>query len=300
MKHGPYARGVPTLDQPTRSAVLDWGRRALRPLPWRRTRDPWAVLVSEVMAQQTGVDRVIPKWHAFLERWPDPAALAARPLGELLTLWSGLGYPRRARNLHLAAQAMVDEHGGAVPDELDALLRLPGVGPYTARAVLAFAYEHDVGVVDTNIARVLARVGGATLRPRDAQDLADGLVPPGEGWLWNQSLMELGATFCRPTPRCVSCPMRAACRWAADGCPEPDPAIGSAGVSRRQAPYAGSDREARGRVLAALLDGPLAADVALVVAAEVVEPGARAERIVEGLRRDGLVVRRDDGALALP
>ncbi|QGG97107.1 A/G-specific adenine glycosylase [Actinomarinicola tropica] len=252
------------------------------------------------MAQQTGVDRVVPKWHAFLERWPDPTALAARPLGDLLSLWSGLGYPRRARNLHLAAQQMVDEHGGAVPDDLDALLRLPGVGPYTARAVLAFAFERDVGLVDTNIARVLARVGGASLRPRAAQDAADGLVPADRGWLWNQSLMELGATFCRPTPRCVGCPAHPDCAWATAGRPDPDPAAGSAGVSRRQAPFAGSDREARGRVLAALVDAPLADDAARAIAAGVVESGVRAEQVVDGLRRDGLVVRREDGTLALP
>lgn len=252
------------------------------------------------MAQQTGVDRVVPKWHAFLDRWPQPADLAASSLGELLALWSGLGYPRRARNLHLASHVLVEEHGGAVPDRLDALLRLPGVGPYTARAVLAFAFEQGVGLVDTNIARVLARVGGAPLRPRGAQDLADALVPAGRSWLWNQSLMELGATFCRPSPRCVGCPLRRSCHWARAGRPDPDPAPGSAGVSRRQAPYAGSDREARGKVLGALLEDATTVDAAVAVAATVVRDGERASSVIEGLVRDGLVVCTDDGWLALP
>ena len=135
----------------------------LRDLPWRRVRDPWAILVAEVMLQQTQAPRVVPKWEAFLESFPTPPACADAPLGDVLRLWHGLGYPRRARNLHLAAQEIVDRHGGVVPDALDELLALPGVGAYTARAVLAFAYEQDVAVADTNIGRVLARTGGARL-----------------------------------------------------------------------------------------------------------------------------------------
>ena len=119
-----------------------------------------AVLVAEVMLQQTQAARVVPKWLAFLDAFPTPAACAAAPLGDVLRRWQGLGYPRRARNLHDAARLMVERHGGAVPDDIDALLALPGIGPYTARAVLAFAYERDVAVVDTNIARVLARAAG--------------------------------------------------------------------------------------------------------------------------------------------
>ncbi len=139
-------------------AVLAWGMPRLRDLPWRATRDPWRILVAEVMLQQTQALRVIPKWTSFCDAYPTPAACAAASLGDVLRHWQGLGYPRRARNLHDAAGLIVSRHGGDVPDTIEALHALPGVGPYTARAVLAFAFERDVAVVDTNIARVLARV----------------------------------------------------------------------------------------------------------------------------------------------
>jgi A/G-specific adenine glycosylase len=256
-------------------SVLAWGVRDLRDLPWRRERDPWRILVAEVMLQQTQVHRVIPKWTEFLERFPTPAACADASLGDVLLLWQGLGYPRRARNLRAAAVTVVEHHGGTLPADLDALLALPGIGPYTARAVLAFAFEHDVAVVDTNIARILARTAGSRLTPTQAQGRADALVPRGEGWLWNQVLMDLGATVCRPLPRCDACPLTM-CSWRLAGRPDPDPAQGSAGVSTRQAPFAGSDREARGRVLRALGTGS--------------QPAADFDsRIVAGLVDDGLV-----------
>jgi len=143
----------------------------LRDLPWRRTRDPWAILVSEVMLQQTQVSRVIPKWHEFLETYPTPSRCAHASLGDVLRLWQGLGYPRRARNLHESAKQV--EQLGAFPRTLDGLRSLPGVGPYTARALLAFAFEVDAAVVDTNIARVYARVEGRRLTSGDAQSAAD-------------------------------------------------------------------------------------------------------------------------------
>ena len=202
-------------------AVLAWGAPRLRDLPWRATRDPWRILVAEIMLQQTQVPRVIPTWLAFCDAYPTPAACAAAPLGDVLRRWQGLGYPRRARNLHDAAGLMVDRHGGRVPDDLDALRALPGIGPYTARAVLAFAYERDVAVVDTNIARVLARVAGERLTLRRVQDAADALVPAGAGWAWNQMLMDLGATVCRPAPRCADCPLAPSCAWHVAGHPEP-------------------------------------------------------------------------------
>jgi len=237
-------------------AVLAWGVPQLRDLPWRAERDPWTILVAEVMLQQTQAERVIPKWRCFLDEYPDPTACAAASLADVLRLWQGLGYPRRARNLQLTAALVVERHDGVLPDDLDALLALPGIGPYTARAVLAFAFERDVAVVDTNIARVLARTAGERLTPKRAQTLADEVVPNGHGWIWNQVLMDLGATVCRPTPRCDVCPLAATCSWHAAGRPDPDPAVGSAGVSTRQAPFDGSDRQARGRVLAALQHGP--------------------------------------------
>jgi A/G-specific adenine glycosylase len=228
------------------------------------------------MLQQTRVDRVIPKWRAFLDEYPTPAACAGAPLGAVLRRWQGLGYPRRARNLHTAAALVERHHGGRVPADLEALLALPGIGPYTARAVLAFAHERDVAVVDTNIARVLARAGGERLAARRAQATADALVPAGQGWSWNQVMMDLGATVCRPAPRCVECPLRTSCRWHLAGRPEPDPAVGSAGVSAAQPPFEGSDRQRRGQVLRAVHDGP--------------QPAADFRRdILDGLVADGLV-----------
>ena len=240
--------------------VLSWGLPRMRDLPWRVTRNPWRILVAEVMLQQTQVPRVIPKWTAFCDAYPDPAACAAAPLGDVLRRWQGLGYPRRARNLHDAAIAMVERHDGHVPNRLEALLALPGIGQYTARAVLVFAFERDEAVVDTNIARVLARTAGERLTPKRVQALADELVPRGEGWAWNQCLMDLGAVVCRPAPHCADCPVAPACRWHRAGHPDPDPAVGSAGVSTPQSRFEGSDRQARGRVLRALTAGPVLAD----------------------------------------
>ena len=261
--------------------VLAWGRADLRDLPWRRTRDPWPVLVAEVMLQQTPVARVLPRWTEFVGLWPDVGSFAAAPLGEVLRRWQGLGYPRRARNLHLAAGAVVRDHGGSIPDDLGALLTLPGIGPYTARAVVAFAFEGDVAVVDTNIARVLARVTGRRLTAAVAQAVADAAVPLGEGWAWNQIMMDLGALVCRPTPRCEVCPIAGACAWNLAGRPDPDPAVGSAGVSTRQAPFAGSDRQARGAVLRDLADGERPV-------------GDYRPEIVASLVADGLVVVTGD------
>jgi A/G-specific adenine glycosylase len=280
-------------------AVLAWGEAHLRDLPWRHTRDPWAILVSEVMAQQTGVDRVVPYYRRFLHRFPTPAACAAAPLGDVLRLWTGLGYNRRAVNLHGCARAVVDDHGGALPHDLAALRALPGVGPYTARAVLAFAFERDVGVVDTNVGRVLARWAGRPLSPDEAQAQADALVPRGRAWAWNQAVMELGGTVCvRRRPRCVACPVRRRCAWAAAGLAAPDPANGSAGVGTGQPRFEGSDRQGRGRLVEALCHGPVAlADLAIVMGWP--DDPARADRVAVGLLDHGLAVR-ERAVLRLP
>jgi A/G-specific adenine glycosylase len=279
--------------------VLAWGEVHLRDLPWRRTRDPWAILVSEVMAQQTGVDRVAPYYQRFLDRFPTPATCAAAPLGEVLRLWAGLGYNRRAVNLHGCARAVVDHHGGALPPDLAALQALPGVGRYTARAVLAFAFERDVGVVDTNVGRVLARWAGRPLRAAEAQAQADGLVPPGHAWAWNQAVMELGGTVCRRRqPRCASCPVWRSCAWAGVGLAPPDPAEGSAGVGAGQPRFEGSDRQGRGRLVEALCHGPVAlADLATVMGWP--DDPARADRVAVGLLDHGLAVR-EGAVLRLP
>jgi A/G-specific adenine glycosylase len=285
------------------AVLLAWGERHLRDLPWRRSRDPWAVLVSEVMAQQTGVDRVIPYWHAFLERFPDPAACAAAPVADVLRLWAGLGYNRRGLSLHRCAVAVVERHGGTVPAELAALLALPGVGPYTARAVLAFAYEYQVGVVDTNVGRVLARWAGRPLAVGEAQAWADELAaldPPVMAWLWNQTVMELGGTVCgKRRPDCARCPFAGAgCRWHASGLAGPDPADGSAGVSRGQSRFEGSDRQGRGRLVDALRRGPVApADLARVMGWP--DDPARAQRVAATVVADGLA-ESDGATLRLP
>ena len=275
--------------------VLGWWAGAMRDLPWRRTRDPWAGLVAGVMLQQTQVDRVVPKWHAFLGRFPDPAACAAAPVGAVVEAWAGLGYNRRGVALHRCARVVVDEHGGRLPDDLPALLALPGIGPYTARAVLAFAGEADVAVVDTNVARVLARQAGRRLRPAEVQDVADGLVPDGRGWAWNQAMLDLGATVCGARrPRCADCPVASTCVWR--GGPAPDPAVGSAGVAGRQSRFEGSDRQGRDRLVDALRRGPVA-DVA--AAAGWPHDPDRAARVAEGLVADGLAARAGD-ELVLP
>jgi A/G-specific adenine glycosylase len=273
-----------SLDAAFADAVLTWGGPHLRDLPWRRTRDPWAILVSEVMLQQTQVGRVVPKYLDFLEAFPDAQACASAPLGDVLRRWHGLGYPRRARNLHDVASVVTER--GAFPDTLDELLALPGVGPYTARAVLAFAFEVDAAVVDTNIARIYARVVGRSLRAREVQTIADDQAPAGASWAWNQSIMELGAIVCRPVPTCEDCPVAPMCAWR--GSWSADPAVGSAGVSTKQGRYDGSDRQARGRLLKAAGVGPIPLAAIARVAGR---PAADAERLASGLAADGLLVR---------
>ena len=287
-------------------AVLAWwpGVRPLRDeLPWRCVRDPWQVLVSETMLAQTQVLRVAERFPAFVEAFPTPRSCAAASLAEVLRAWSGLGYYRRARALHSAATTIVDEHGGAVPADLGALLALPGVGPYTARAVLAFAFGADVAALDTNVARVIARaVAGRPLRRSAAQQLADSLVPRTGGREWNLALMDFGATVCRArAPRCGECVLAAGrqCCWWSDGGSPPDPAAGSAAVSTAQKPYAGSDRQGRGALLRVACAGPIARSH-LADAAGWPEDSGRAERVGAALVAEGLLAEGPGGTLVLP
>jgi len=274
--------------------VLGWASSTIRELPWRTTRDPWGVLVSEVMSQQTQVGRVAEKWPVFMERFPTPSACAASPLGDVLQLWQGMGYPRRARNLHQCAVAIVEL--GEFPEDLESLLALPGIGPYTARAVLAFAFGHDVGVLDTNVGRVLARVGGKSLSVSEAQTLADALVPSGESWLWNQAMMDLGGTVCTSRrAHCDECPLRDICQWRGDS-GVADPARSSAGASRPQAQFEGSRRQARGLLLKRLGQGAVELDEVPDI---VNRSPAQAHEVVDGLVEDGLCVLESD-SLRLP
>jgi A/G-specific adenine glycosylase len=228
------------------------------------------------------VVRVVPKYEAFLVRFPTPAGCASAALADVVTAWAGLGYNRRAVNLHRAACTIGD---GPFPDTLEALIALPGVGPYTARAVLTFAFEADVGILEVNTQRALTRLAGKTVTQADA----DALVPPGRGWAFNQALIDLGATVClRHDPHCEGCPVR---RW----CTAPGIEVAP---PTHQSRFAGSDRQGRGRLVDALRGGPVRlADVAAVMGWPDDEP--RAYRIAETLLRDGLAERRAD-SFALP
>lgn len=237
------------------------------------------------MLQQTQVARVLERYPEFLARFPSAATCAASEPGAIIEMWAGLGYNRRAVNLWRCAVAVVTDHDGIVPADLAALMALPGIGPYTARAVLAFASEHDVAVVDTNVGRLLARWSGRSLRPAEAQRLADELVPPGEGWAWNQTLFDFANAICtKRSPDCAACPIASHCAWHGDG---PDPAQSSAGVSGGQSRFDGSERQVRGRIVDALRRGPVELD-ALHAFARPGDTAADVERIVDSLVADGL------------
>jgi A/G-specific adenine glycosylase len=253
------------------------------------------VLVSEIMLQQTQVSRVVDAYGAFLDRFPTLETLADAPTAAVVEQWRGLGYNRRAVNLQRAARAVVAKHDGVMPSTLDELTALPGIGPYTARAVLVFAHEQPVAAVDVNVARVVQRaVTGVPVPPRERQRLADDMVS-GDPWTVAQALIELGARHCTArTPRCATCPVARVCAWHVAGHPSPDPGA----VSRPSTePFAASDRFHRGRLLDALRAGPVSTD-ALTTAARTVDPD-RARRVADGLVSDGLATW-SAGTLALP
>ena len=234
------------------SAVLGWFAANARALAFRRTSDPWSVLVSEVIAQQTQASRAAEAWTRFIALFPTPEALAAASPATVIRAWRGLGYNRRAIALRAAAIAIVDEHGGRVPDSFDALVRLPGIGPYTARAVLAIAFNQPVAALDTNIRRVVGRafLGDSAPAPRAFQALADGFVPDGDAAAWTHALMDVGAAFCRKRdPRCDACPLARHCRYLAAGRP---PAAGPDRVAGK--PFRATTRWLRGRILDHLRD----------------------------------------------
>jgi A/G-specific adenine glycosylase len=281
--------------------VLTWYAEHARDLPWRRPdASPWAVLVSEIMLQQTPVVRVLPAYEAWLTRWPTPADLAKEPPGEAVRAWGRLGYPRRALNLHASARAITERHDGVVPADYDELRALPGVGAYTAAAVASFAYRRRHAVLDTNVRRVLARVVTGVEYPPKTQTtaevrLAESLLPedPPVAARWSVAIMELGALVCTArAPRCADCPLVAECTWRLAGKPPYD------GPPRKGQTYAGTDRQCRGRLLAVLrhADGPVEKAALDDVWADTLQR----ERSLAALIEDGLVDPLDDGRYALP
>jgi A/G-specific adenine glycosylase len=283
-------------------AVIEWYDRHARDLPWRTPdRTPWGVLVSEVMLQQTQVSRVEPVWREWLDRWPTPAALAAEQPGTAIRAWGRLGYPGRAVRLHAAAKAIVDVHGGLVPSDYTVLRALPGVGEYTAAAVLSFAFGQRHAVLDTNVRRILTRSVAGTAQPAPAttateRRLAESMLPT-DGKVaarWSVAAMELGALICTArSPRCADCPIAFSCAWRLAGFPQHD------GSKRRGQPWAGTDRQARGALMAVLRDSPVEVDRQRLDAAWPHDPVQR-ERALEGLVADRLVEPIDGGEYRLP
>jgi A/G-specific adenine glycosylase len=287
---------------PYAEPVLAWFARNARDLPWREPgTTPWSVLVSEIMLQQTPVARVVPAHRSWLERWPTPPALAAEPAGEAIRQWGRLGYPRRALRLHQTATVVTERHGGIVPDDIGALLALPGIGSYTAAAVASFAFGQRHAVLDTNVRRVLARLVTGQPQPRSTPSvaerrMAESLLPaePAVAARWSVAVMELGALVCTAaSPRCADCPVARHCAWLAAGRP-----LAGDGTGRRTQRYDGTDRQCRGRLMAVLRDGggPVTqADFDVVWADR-----AQLARALDGLVADGLVDPLPDGRYALP
>jgi len=280
----PELYDTPTSPATLRRLVLSWYRSSGRGLPWRRTRDPYRVLVSEVMLQQTQVSRVLPAYRRFLRRFPTLRALSGAPLGDVLREWSGLGYNRRARDLHRIART----HTSGLPRTVAALDALPGIGAYTSAAVACFAFDEPTAFADTNIRRVLGRaILGRTATDREAVALDARFRSKRQNARWHHALMDIGATICiAKGPRCDVCPIRGVCDY--DGVDAPP--------QRKQSPFASSDRRIRGAIvrrLAASTPG---------VKVETLRRGikdARVPRLVRALAREGLV-EVSSGRVRLP
>ncbi len=281
--------------------ILRWYAEHARDLPWRRQdASPWAVLVSEVMLQQTPVARVLPVHAQWLQRWPTPAGHAAAGAGDAVRAWGRLGYPRRALRLHAAAGLIVARHDGDVPSSYDALLALPGIGGYTAAAIASFAFGQRHAVLDTNVRRVQARAvagrpGPAPSLTAAEQAMAEALLPddPAVASRWAVAAMEVGALVCTArSPACERCPIAAVCAWRVAGWPADD------GPPRRGQPFTGTDRQVRGLLLAVLREatGPVSRERLDRVWADP----AQRERALAGLLADGLLVPATDDRLALP
>lgn len=286
-------------------ALHEWWDANARDLPWRFGRTtPWGILLSEVMSQQTPMSRVAPYWVEWMRTWPDPRTLSEASVAEVITAWGRLGYPRRAIRLRECATQVCERFGGVVPDDYDDLVSLPGIGDYTASAVVSFAYGRRVAVKDTNIRRVLSRIvdgteslgGSATSRDRE---LADAMLPRDahDSVVWNQAVMELGAVVCTArTPGCSDCPVSAYCAFLAAG----RPGLGERRTRPRQR-FEGTDRQVRGLILDALRSRP--ADSPGLSRASVRglwHDPVQVDSCVASLDEDGLVEIMPDGSIRLP
>lgn len=273
-------------------AICAWFDANGRDLPWRRPgTSAWGVLVSEVMSQQTPMSRVIGPWHEWMNRWPTPDDLAEEDSGEAVAAWGRLGYPRRALRLHSCAVTIATEHDGVVPNSYDELVALPGIGDYTASAVVSFAFGGRATVLDTNVRRLIARAESGiancpTSVTRAERIVADALVPDEDARAakWAVASMELGALVCTArSPQCEVCPIRDGCRWVIDGRPDNAPA-------RRGQPWKGTDRQCRGVIMDVVRNSPHGVKVQMALSAwpEL----DQASRCLESLLDDGLVHRR--------
>lgn len=330
----PARRVDPAAIAALRERMLGWYSANRRDLPWRRTGDPYALVTVELMSQQTGVERIAPRWQRFVERFPSWQALASAPVGEVIREWQGLGYNRRAVSLHRMATAVVERFGGQLPTERAELLALPGVGPYTANAILSFVHGQDVPAIDVNLRRVIGRVafGDAAASEADVLSAAEQALPAGQSGDWNQALMDFASSVCTlRRPRCLFCPLRDVCRFVgaasreqsaeqagqivtlaarADG-PKPGPTERTAfparadgpgrRVAERRAPYVGSTRYYRGRIVEVLRGLPVGQTAALSEIADRIAAAAPARAddplelaaLIAGLVRDGLLYEHD-------
>jgi len=286
--------------------LFDWYQKNRRDLPWRGQTDPYAILVSEVMLQQTGVERVAQSYERFLAQFPTFAALASASRGDVLRAWAGLGYNRRAVYLQECAQTVVLEFAGELPSQTEQLRRLPGLGPYTIAAIQSFAYGFDVAALDTNLRRVLARLAGiGTPTDQQLKAVAVSLLPPGRSADWNQALMDFGSLQCTAIrPRCIVCPLLDLCGAVQD---QSVPTL-ERKVAERPEPYLGSRRYFRGKIVAFLRDLPPGQTASLdeLLHAVKPEPGEGDRAWLESLVRDlvghGLaqIVEADEPRVAAP
>lgn len=266
------------------NVVIEWYQQNKRTLPWRIST-PWGVVVSEFMLQQTPVHRVLPQWHRWMELWPTPADLASAPLSDALREWGRLGYPRRAKRLHESAQIIVRDFNGVVPEEIDQLRKLPGIGEYTAAAISAFAFGNSELVLDINIRRLYTRCwlgkSAPTSAPNNSErELARSLIPENDDGTWAAATMELGALICKArNPLCEECPLMNQCLWREIGYPEDE-------VNKKRVQWHGSDRQCRGAIMQALREKPAVTEAELM---KIWSSRSQYEKALASLLDDGLI-----------